>query len=65
MRELTPFQTLGPFFHDALAFSGGEVVRSEATAGQQIVIAGTVRDGAGEPVPDALLEIWQANAAGR
>ena len=33
--------------------------------GERIVVTGTVRDAAGEPVPHALLEIWQANAAGR
>lgn len=34
-------------------------------SGQPIEIAGRVLDGAGAPVPDALVEIWQANAAGR
>jgi protocatechuate 3,4-dioxygenase alpha subunit len=33
--------------------------------GDIIEIAGCVRDGAGAPVPDAMIEIWQANAAGR
>ena len=36
-----------------------------APQGEVIEIAGTVLDGAGEPVPDAMVEIWQANAAGR
>ena len=62
---LTPFQTIGPFFHHALLFKGGEVLVEEGTSGQQIVIEGTVRDGAGAPVGEALIEIWQANAAGR
>ena len=34
-------------------------------AGERIVVAGQVRDGAGRPVPHALVEIWQANAGGR
>lgn len=34
-------------------------------AGEAIEIAGGVRDGAGDPVPDAMIELWQANAAGR
>jgi len=38
--------------------------RAPAT-GEVIEIVGTVRDGAGAPVPDAMIEIWQANAAGR
>jgi protocatechuate 3,4-dioxygenase alpha subunit len=61
----TPFQTLGPFFHFALPFRGGDTLRTEATQGERIVIEGVVRDGAGAPFPDALVEIWQANAAGR
>jgi len=36
-----------------------------AIAGQMIEIAGRVLDAAGEPVPDAMVEIWQANATGR
>jgi protocatechuate 3,4-dioxygenase, alpha subunit len=62
---LTPFQTIGPFFHHALVFKGGELLAAEGTSGQQIVIEGIVRDGAGAPVSEALIEIWQANAAGR
>jgi protocatechuate 3,4-dioxygenase beta subunit len=33
--------------------------------GQRIVVAGRVLDGDGRPVPDALVEVWQANASGR
>ena len=33
--------------------------------GERIIVFGRVRDANGRPVPDALLEIWQANAAGR
>src|SRR6266481_8651636 len=35
------------------------------TKGERISITGRVLDGEGAPVPDALIEIWQANAAGR
>jgi protocatechuate 3,4-dioxygenase, alpha subunit len=63
--RVTPFQTIGPFFHYALPYDGGEVLVTPDTIGAPIVIDGTVRDGAGAPVPDALIEIWQANAAGR
>jgi protocatechuate 3,4-dioxygenase alpha subunit len=62
--EPTPSQTIGPFFHFALPFPGGErLVAPDHPDAVRIV--GTVIDGAGEPVPDALVEIWQANAAGR
>src|SRR5918999_1513769 len=60
----TPSQTVGPFFHDALL----DEDRSELVAPdhlEAIRIEGTVYDGAGEPVSDAMVEIWQANQAGR
>jgi len=62
--EPTPSQTVGPFFHFALL----EEDQSELVAPDHpsaIRIGGTVYDGAGEVVPDAMLEIWQANRAGR
>lgn len=34
-------------------------------SGEIVALVGTVRDGAGNPVPDAMIEIWGANAAGR
>ncbi|MCT9091709.1 protocatechuate 3,4-dioxygenase subunit alpha [Streptomyces sp. ASQP_92] len=55
----TPAQTVGPFFGHALPFpAGGEI----APAGHPdaITVHGYVYDGHGEPVPDALLEFWQA-----
>jgi protocatechuate 3,4-dioxygenase, alpha subunit len=61
----TPFQTVGPFFHDGLAWEGGEDLLRPETLGERIKIQGCVLDGDGRPVPDALIEIWQANAAGR
>ena len=36
-----------------------------APIGERIIVTGTLRDAAGDPVPDAMIEIWQANAAGR
>lgn len=65
MSGQTPFQTLGPFFHFALPFPGGETLVTEKTVGERIVLKGVVRDGGGAPVPEALIEIWQADAAGR
>lgn len=62
--EPTPSQTIGPFFEYALL----EEDLSELVAPEHpdaIRIEGKVRDGAGEVVPDAMIEIWQANAAGR
>jgi protocatechuate 3,4-dioxygenase alpha subunit len=62
--EPTPSQTVGPFFHDALLGEDrSELVPSDHQEAVRIV--GTVYDGAGEVVPDAMVEIWQANRAGR
>ncbi len=55
---LTPSQTVGPFFGVGLPFEKGEQVAPPGSAGV-IRIEGQVLDGKGEPVPDALLEIWQ------
>jgi protocatechuate 3,4-dioxygenase alpha subunit len=65
MLPLTPSQTVGPFFHVAIPVRGRETLVTDATPGPRIVVEGSVLDGAGDPVPDALIEIWQANAAGR
>ena len=61
----TPSQTVGPFFHDALSWPDAVALVRPETRGERIAIVGRVLDGDGQPVPDALIEIWQANAAGR
>ena len=60
----TPSQTVGPFFHYGLIWKGGADLVADGHDGR-IVIVGRVTDGDGQPVPDALVEIWQADAAGR
>jgi protocatechuate 3,4-dioxygenase, alpha subunit len=58
-----PGQTIGPFFGYALPYEGGpDLVRHHHP--DAIRLHGYVRDGAGAPVPDALLEIWQAGTDG-
>ena len=64
MAELTPFQTVGPYFA-ILPLAGEEAAATANAAGRAIVLEGTVRDGAGAVLPDALIESWQADAAGR
>jgi protocatechuate 3,4-dioxygenase alpha subunit len=62
--EPTPSQTVGPFFHFALTEE--DWLRLVALDHPQAIrIEGTVRDGAGEPATDAMVEIWQANSDGR
>jgi protocatechuate 3,4-dioxygenase, alpha subunit len=65
MAGLTPFQTLGPFFDFGLIIPNGEVVADPDAAGRHITVEGVIRDGAGTPLPDALIEIWQADSCGR
>jgi len=64
MSDCTPSQTVGPFFHFGLCFERGATVVEPDAAGA-VVIEGRVFDGAGAPVPDALLEFWQADEQGR
>ena len=59
----TPSQTVGPFFAIELPYGDGPYVVPEGTPGA-IWLRGRVFDGAGEPVPDALVESWQADPAG-
>jgi protocatechuate 3,4-dioxygenase alpha subunit len=59
----TADQTVGPFFRDGLAYPGDRQLVAPGTPGS-IVLDGRVLDGAGDPVPDALIEIWQPDATG-
>jgi protocatechuate 3,4-dioxygenase alpha subunit len=61
----TPGQTVGPFFALGLDRPEWSDLTRNNPQGQRVVIEGQVLDGDGAPVPDALLELWQANAAGR
>jgi protocatechuate 3,4-dioxygenase, alpha subunit len=63
---VTPSQTVGPFFSFALTEPWDE--REDAVApyhGDAIELFGHVLDGQGEPVPDAMIETWQADPNGR
>lgn len=70
----TPSQTAGPYVHigliprqagfDIYAQDFGSVLAGPETAGEPITIEGRVFDGVGALVRDALIEIWQADAAG-
>jgi protocatechuate 3,4-dioxygenase alpha subunit len=70
----TPSQTVGPYFayglspqqylynHTSIA-SGN--LRTPSTQGEPITIKGRVLDGQGQAIPDAMIEIWQADAKGQ
>jgi len=71
----TASQTAGPYVHIGLipAMAGFDIFEKNFsnvmvgpnTKGQRIILEGRVIDGGGAPLRDVLLEIWQANAAGR
>jgi protocatechuate 3,4-dioxygenase alpha subunit len=61
---LTPSQTVGPYLSLGLTWPTGYLVVPEDTPGA-ITITGTLYDGAGAPIPDGLVETWQADPDGR
>ncbi len=70
----TPSQTLGPFFAYGLtpeqygyAHRGiaGNALAARHVPGEHVRIEGRILDGAGAPIDDAMIEIWQADADGR
>lgn len=60
----TPSQTVGPFFRLGLDSLTVADLTKPAVAGRPITIRGIVLDGDGQPVTNALIETWQADAAG-
>jgi protocatechuate 3,4-dioxygenase, alpha subunit len=61
---VTPSATVGPYFAMRLPFPAGPYVVPAGTPGA-ITIVGRMYDGAGDPIPDGLIETWQADPAGR
>ncbi len=55
----TPSQTVGPFFSIGLSALCRPGIECAGEKGNRVTIRGRILDGDGEPVPDALLEIWQ------
>jgi protocatechuate 3,4-dioxygenase, alpha subunit len=62
--ELSPSQTVGPYLAIGLLWPDGPDVVPEGTPGA-IRVFGRLFDGDGEPVPDGLIETWQADPDGR
>jgi protocatechuate 3,4-dioxygenase, alpha subunit len=60
----TPSQTVGPYFALGLFGRRAHELSAPGTPGA-VQVTGRVLDGAGEPVPDAVVEIWQADQDGR
>jgi len=64
MLQQSASQTIGPFFNYGLFRGGEDDLVNDRTKGERIYITGVVLDGDGEPVRDAMVEIWQADAQG-
>jgi protocatechuate 3,4-dioxygenase, alpha subunit len=61
----TTSQTVGPFFSIGMCRSIKDSLAAPDVSGERITIEGHILDGDGKPVPDAILEIWQANSHGK
>ena len=63
--QATTSQTVGPFFSIGLTRLRCDKLVGPRVSGERVSIEGRVLDGAGQPVPDAILELWQANSQGK
>jgi len=61
----TPSQTVGPFLSIGLRALNTSNLAPKTVAGERISISGAVLDGDGQPVVDAMLDLWQANSHGK
>jgi protocatechuate 3,4-dioxygenase alpha subunit len=61
---ITPSQTVGPYFAVGLPWPDGPYAVAEGTPGA-IWLRGRVLDGHGDPIPDSMVESWQADPNGR
>lgn len=63
--KTTPSQTAGPYFHIGLTDRrSNSCVAGEGTKGERVQLTFRVLDGDGAPVPDAMIELWQADSEG-
>src|SRR6185369_804115 len=58
-------QTVGPFFHFGLTHGVSSCIAEAWAPGEHLRLRVRVTDGAGDPVPDAMVEVWQANPDGK
>lgn len=64
-RKLTPSQTVGPYLHIGFDWLNTTELAAPGVAGERILIEGLLLDAEGKPVPDGVVEIWQANSHGK
>jgi protocatechuate 3,4-dioxygenase, alpha subunit len=63
--SFTPSQTVGPFFHIGFDWLYVNDLAAESVSGERVTISGSIIDGEGKPISDAVIEIWQADAQGQ
>jgi protocatechuate 3,4-dioxygenase alpha subunit len=63
--KATASQTIGPYFKIGLQWLHCDKLARQGVSGERVIIQGRVLDGEGVVVPDAILEVWQANAYGK
>ncbi|HXT76399.1 MAG TPA: protocatechuate 3,4-dioxygenase subunit alpha [Candidatus Eisenbacteria bacterium] len=63
--QATTWQTVGPFFSIGLCRLYRDNLAGPGVAGERVEINGRILDGDGKPVPDGVIEIWQANSQGK
>lgn len=63
--QATTWQTVGPFFKIGFAWLYRDTLAGPGVSGERVEISGRILDGDGKPVPDGIIEIWQANSQGR
>ncbi len=63
--QTTSSQTVGPYLHIGLTWLVTDNLVGPGVSGENVTIEGRIVDGDGQPVSDALVEIWQANAHGK
>jgi protocatechuate 3,4-dioxygenase, alpha subunit len=63
--QMTPSQTVGPFLHIGTDWLTTANLVGNNVSGERVTIEGRLFDGNGNPVPDGLIELWQANSHGK
>ena len=63
--QASTWQTVGPYFRIGMQRLFQLDVAGENVAGRRVRVVGRVIDGEGMPVPDGVIEIWQANSHGK